>query len=116
MDRTAGDGQKRKRAVTDMLRPVATIVAAAALCVAALALPTSAQSREGTIGATAAAVVTPADVSAQKARRTRKPAVRRVAVAAPPPPYYTQCFLFFCSTSRSGSAHPFPFLMLGVAY
>jgi hypothetical protein len=99
-----------------MLRPVATIVAAAALCAAALALPTSAQAREGTVGATAAAVGTPADVSAQKAKRARKPAVRRVAVVAPLPPYYPQCFLFFCSTSRSGNAHPFPFLMLGVAY
>jgi hypothetical protein len=99
-----------------MLRPVAIIVAAALCAAAAIALPASAQAREGTVGATAAAVAAPADVSAQKAKRARKPAMRRAAVVAPPQPYYPQCFLFFCSTSRSASTHPFPFLMLGVAY
>ena len=96
-----------------MLKRLGIVVFATALCVAALA--SAATARDGNWGpaASAPATTVPADISAQKAKRARKPAVRRIAAApvVAPAPYYQQCFMFICSGGR-----PFHWLVLGVAY
>lgn len=90
-----------------MLRQLGIVVVAVAFCAAALTMPATA--REGSATPAVSSAASP-DVSAQKVKRARKPAVRRVAAAAPVP-YHQRCFLFFCSSSR-----PYNWLVLGVAY
>ena len=96
-----------------MLKQLGIVVFAAALCAAAPA--GTATARDGNWGPAASArtAADPADISAQKAKRARKPAVRRIAAApvVAPAPHYQQCFMFLCSGGR-----PFHWLVLGVAY
>ena len=89
-----------------MLRQLGIVVLAAAFWVAVPTLPATA--KEGTMTPAASADVS---VSAQKVKRARKPAARRIATARATAPYYQQCFLFFCNDGR-----PFHWLVLGVAY
>jgi hypothetical protein len=94
-----------------MLRQLGIVVVAVTFWAAALAPPATA--REGTATATSSpATAASADLSAQKVKRARKPAARRIAAAGPiGAPYYQQCFMFFCNGGR-----PFHWLVLGVAY
>lgn len=100
-----------------VLRPLGTVVFAASVWAAALALPTTAHANDGALNATAAAASSPAataraDFAGSKAKRARKPGLRRVAAVAAPAPYHPQCFPFWCTAG----GRPFNFLMLGVAY
>jgi len=94
-----------------MFRQVGIVVVAATFVATVLVLPATSQAREGAV-APAAASAAPADASAQKVRRARKPAARRMAAVATPAPYYQQCFLFTCSSP----GRPFHWLVLGVAH
>jgi hypothetical protein len=87
------------------------VALAAGFWIAAPALP--AVAKEGTVPPAASSAAT-ADVSAQKVKRARKPAARRIATApvAASAPYYQQCFLFLCTSN----GRPFHWLVLGVAY
>lgn len=104
-----------------MLRPLGTVVLAASVFAAALALPAAVQARNGAVNVAAANVSSPtswarAEVATPKVKRARKTGtqpLRRVAAVAGPARYYhPQCFLFWCSAG----GRPFNFLMLGVAY
>jgi hypothetical protein len=99
-----------------MRRSLGTVVVAASVWAAALALPAASHAKEGAVSAPVAAsspaTAAQADVSAQKVKRARKPSMRRVAAVAPPAPYHSQCFLFFCGSG----GRPFNWLVLGVAY
>ena len=92
-----------------MLKPIAAVVLAAALCGATLVSPDAAQAREAVVAAAAPVATAHAQMAAPKAKRARKaaPPARQVAAVAPGP----RCFLFWCDSR----ARPF-FLVLGVAY
>jgi hypothetical protein len=98
-----------------MLRPLSTVVFAAAIWAAALALPAQAKDSE-TVPAPAASssdITSRAQAATPAVKRVRKASAqpRRVAVASSAP-YHPQCFLFWCT----GGGRPFHFLVLGVAY
>lgn len=100
-----------------MRKPLGTVVLAASVWAAALALPTTAYAKDDAVNATAAAVASPAaaaraEVATPKVKRVRKAGMRRVAAVAPPAAYHSQCFLFWCG----GGGRPFHWVVLGVAY
>lgn len=103
-----------------MLRPLSTVVVAASLFAASLALPAQALAKDGDAvqappapAAASSAVTSRAQAATTSVKRVRRVSSqpRRVAVATPAP-YYPQCFLFWCTAG----GRPFHFLMLGVAY
>lgn len=97
-----------------MLKPLTTAVVAATVWVAMLNAPATAKDANAVTAAAvqSTAVSARAQATTPVVKRVRKAQPRRVAAVAAPGPYYSQCFLFFCS---SGS-RPYPFLVLGVAY
>jgi len=99
-----------------MLRPLSTVVVAASLFAASLALPAQALAKEGDAlqaPAASSSAVTARAQAATSVKHVRRVSMRprRVAVATPAA-YYPQCFLFWCTAG----GRPFHFLVLGVAY
>jgi len=102
-----------------MLKPLSTVVVAASLFTASLALPAQALAKEGDAvqapapAASSSAVTSRAQAATASVKHVRRVSMRprRVAVATPAA-YYPQCFLFWCTAG----GRPFHFLMLGVAY
>jgi hypothetical protein len=101
-----------------MLRPLSTVVLAASVWTAVLALPALAKDSDALPASASAvtassAVTARAQTAAPAAKRIRKANThpRRIAVATPVA-YYPQCFLFWCTAG----GRSYNFLMLGVAY
>ena len=96
-----------------MLKQLGIVVFTTTFWAAALAGAATAREAGSTPGVWGPAATASTDLSAQKAKRARKPAARRIAAApvVAPAPYHQQCFLFFCNGGR-----PFHWLVLGVAY
>jgi hypothetical protein len=115
--------QELNEAPTAMLRSLSTVVLAASVWTATLALPALAKDSDAvpapasTVAASpaaASALTSRAQTTAPTVRRIRRASThpRRVAAVAAPVTYYPQCFLFWCTAG----GRPFNFLMLGVAY
>jgi hypothetical protein len=104
------------KAVTKMRRPLGTVVLAASVLAAALALPVTGHAKDAAMNVAAADAAAPAataraQLATPKVKRVRKP-LRRVAAVAAPSSYHPQCFLFWCTAG----GRSYNLLMLGVAY
>jgi hypothetical protein len=83
---------------------------AASVLAAALACPITASARDVVATGAVASSAARAELTTPKAKRVRKPSLRRMAAVAPPS--QPQCFLFWCNAG----GRTYSLLMLGVAF